>query len=166
ALAVLDVVEGAAVEALAGMPAYVARRPAAFDSVSDAIGWHISSRTVRDAASARVSVPGAVRGGDNGVVWATDLAATAPFWPGWFAGLSARFLAAGGAKLLVLAGTDRLDRALTIAQMQGRYQLEVVPDAGHFVHEDRAGTVGGLLAEFWRRNSRSAPVLPPGAWTA
>ena len=37
-------------------------------------------------------------------------------------------------KLLVLAGTDRLDDALTVAWMQG--QTVVFPNAGHAVHED------------------------------
>lgn len=36
----------------------------------------------------------------------------------------------------MLAGTDRLDRELMIGQMQGKYQLLVLPEVGHFVHED------------------------------
>ena len=32
-------------------------------------------------------------------------------------------------KLLLLAGTDRLDRVLTIGQMQGRFQLALLPQA-------------------------------------
>jgi protein phosphatase methylesterase 1 len=51
--------------------------------------------------------------------WRTDLAATQPFWEGWFVGLSKKFLEARGGKLLLLAGTDRLDKELTIGQMQG-----------------------------------------------
>jgi len=30
----------------------------------------------------------------------------------------------------MLAGTDRLDRALTIGQMQGRFQMVVLPQVG------------------------------------
>lgn len=51
-------------------------------------------------------------------------------------GLSKKFLEARGGKLLVLAGTDRLDRELMIGQMQGKYQLLVLPEVGHFLHED------------------------------
>lgn len=40
---------------------------------------------------------------------------------GWFTGLSDKFLAARAAKLLVLAGTDRLDTPLMIGQMQGAW---------------------------------------------
>jgi protein phosphatase methylesterase 1 len=82
--------------------------------------------------------------------WRTPLEQSRPFWAGWYTGLSEAFLqvraAVGRAgrpvwaaacraeracrgpqlscpKALVLAGTDRLDRALTIGQMQGRFQV-------------------------------------------
>lgn len=35
----------------------------------------------------------------------------------------------------MLAGTDRLDKDLMIGQMQGKFQLVVVPDTGHMIHE-------------------------------
>ena len=49
------------------------------------------------------------------------MAATQPFWEDWFVGLSKKFLEARGGKLLLLAGTDRLDTELTIGQMQGEF---------------------------------------------
>ena len=55
--------------------------------------------------------------------------------PDWFTGLSSRFLAARTARLLVLAGTDRLDKELMIGQMQGKFQMVVVPGVGHMLHE-------------------------------
>ena len=76
-------------------------------------------------------------------------------------GLSQKFLNARGGKLLLLAGTDRLDKELMIGQMQGRYQLQVFPEAGHFIHEDQAEKTAMVMAEFYRRNDRSAIVLPP-----
>lgn len=54
---------------------------------------------------------------------------------GWFTGLSSKFLAARTARLLVLAGTDRLDKELMIGQMQGKFQMVVVPGVGHMLHE-------------------------------
>lgn len=54
---------------------------------------------------------------------------------GWFRGLSASFLAARTARFLILAGTDRLDRELTIGQMQGKFQMSVVTGVGHMLHE-------------------------------
>ena len=55
----------------------------------------------------------------TGYHWRIDLTKTEHQWPGWFHGLSATFLAIPVAKLLLLAGIDRLDRELTIGQMQG-----------------------------------------------
>lgn len=52
-------------------------------------------------------------------LWRTNLSLTKPFWENWFIGLSRKFLEARGGKLLVLAGTDRLDKELMIGQMQG-----------------------------------------------
>lgn len=56
---------------------------------------------------------------------------------GWFQGLSNAFLSSRTARLLVLAGTDRLDKELMIGQMQGKFQMEVVPAVGHMLHEVR-----------------------------
>lgn len=123
--AVLDVVEGSAMDALQSMQTYLSTRPVGFASVETAIDWHIRSRTVRNSVSARTSVPALLRQ-DESVDssrpwrWRTNLAATQPFWEDWFVGLSKKFLGAKGGKLLLLAGTDRLDTELTIGQMQGR----------------------------------------------
>lgn len=48
------------------------------------------------------------------------------------------FLACRTARLLILAGTDRLDKELMIGQMQGKFQMEVVPEVGHMLHEVNA----------------------------
>ena len=84
--------------------------------------------------------------------WRIDLARTEPYWRGWFQGLSARFLAVAGAKLLLLAGVDRLDRDLTVGQMQGKFQMQVLPQVGHTVHEDSPDRVAEVLASFLVRN--------------
>lgn len=160
--AVLDVVEGSALEALSHMKSYLAQRPSLFDSLPSAIDWHVRTRTLRHAASAQVSVPSLLTQTPSGrYAWRTDLTSTAPWWEAWFAGMSARFLGGRGAKLLVLAGTDRLDKELMIGQMQGKFQLEVIPEAGHFVQEDVPARLAGLVVEFYRRNDRSQLVLPP-----
>lgn len=153
--AVLDVVEGSAVEALGSMSAYLSTRPRGFRSLPAAIEWHVRSRTVRNATSARVSVPALLLppgttaegppvatepaaallnptgqgepGREHGMVeedilpwhWRTNLLDSQPYWEGWFSGLSKKFLSGRGGKLLLLAGTDRLDTELTIGQMQG-----------------------------------------------
>lgn len=52
-------------------------------------------------------------------VWRVNLKSTEPYWHGWFDGLSKVFLSISVPKMLILAGVDRLDKELTIAQMQG-----------------------------------------------
>lgn len=122
--AVLDVVEGSAIDALQSMQTYLSTRPVGFPTLESGIEWHIRSRTIRNSISARTSVPALLKHdtemrNSRQWTWRTDLAATQPFWEGWFVGLSKKFLEARGGKLLLLAGTDRLDKELTIGQMQG-----------------------------------------------
>lgn len=128
--------------------------------------------------SAKLSVPALIeQTNDNKFKWITDLIRTQPFWSEWFEGLSDKFLNSGTAKLLILAGTDRLDKPLIIGQMQGKYfgsiiaavvanyvyigkfQLNIFPDAGHFLQEDTPQKTAVCLVEFWKRNQRL--VLPP-----
>lgn len=178
---VLDIVEGSALDALNHMESYLSTRPTSFPSIPSAIDWHLRSRTIRNTNSARVSVPPlltqsqspssaaapSLRSTDpprpSTYTWVTNLTLTRPFWSSWFTSLSTKFLSPPSsiAKLLILAGTDRLDKPLTIAQMQGKYQLQIFPEAGHFVHEDIPEKVAGVVVDFWKRNDRSGLVLPP-----
>ncbi|ORY62283.1 Alpha/Beta hydrolase protein [Pseudomassariella vexata] len=163
---VLDVVEGSAMDALQSMQTYLSTRPNGFATLEAGIEWHVRSRTIRNSVSARTSVPALlsqdeVRTDSRPWKWRTDLASTQPFWENWFVGLSKKFLGARGGKLLLLAGTDRLDTELTIGQMQGKYALQVFPEAGHFIHEDLPEKTAVSLVDFHRRNDRSALVLPP-----
>ncbi|KAL2849126.1 Alpha/Beta hydrolase protein [Aspergillus pseudoustus] len=167
AYAVLDVVEGSAMDALQSMETYLSTRPSRFPSLASGIEWHTRSRTIRNRTSARASVPSLLYHEDNPVdaskpwVWRTNLTETKPFWEDWFVGLSRKFLEARGGKLLLLAGTDRLDKELMIGQMQGKYQLQVFPDAGHFIQEDQPSRTAQILVDFYKRNDRSALILPP-----
>ncbi|TVY87175.1 Protein phosphatase methylesterase [Lachnellula willkommii] len=164
--AVLDVVEGSAIDALQSMQTYLSTRPSGFPSLESGIEWHIRSRTIRNSVSARTSVPALLTYDENAKssrpwVWRTDLGSTQPFWEGWFIGLSKKFLDARGGKLLLLAGTDRLDKELMIGQMQGKYALQVFPEAGHFIQEDLPEKTAMVIVDFYKRNDRSALVLPP-----
>ncbi|KAJ7107063.1 Alpha/Beta hydrolase protein [Mycena epipterygia] len=157
-VAVLDVVEGSAMEALPHMHSLLNARPDGFDSPEDAIEWHFKTKTIRNSHSARISVPSIVipapTPGPHAYIWRTPLRSTAPYWPSWFSGLSEAFLAARTARLLLLAGTDRLDRPLMIAQMQGKFQMVVAAGVGHMLHEDDPTHVAEILLDFWRRNDR------------
>ena len=125
------------------MQTYLSTRPLGFASPAAGIEWQyvlnclktlvepnqsissVRSRTIRNISSARVSVPALLHKDMSSTdssqlwVWRTNLAATQPFWENWFIGLSKSFLEAKGGKLLLLAGTDRLDKELIIGQMQG-----------------------------------------------
>ena len=39
--------------------------------------------------------------------------------------------------MLVLAGAERMDTALTVAHMQGKYEMNVIADCGHVIQEDQ-----------------------------
>ncbi|KAL1686495.1 Alpha/beta hydrolase fold-1 [Schizophyllum commune] len=162
-VSVLDAVEGHALPALPAMHGLLAGRPEGFQSLEDAVGWHIQTKTIRNLHSARISIPPIfveAKAAPDGTpppykyVWRTPLRTTAAYWRGWFEGLSQAFLDAKTARLLVLAGTDRLDKPLMIGQMQGRFQLEVVPDVGHLLHEDNPTKLAEIHVNFWRRNER------------
>ncbi|KAM0746851.1 protein phosphatase methylesterase [Meredithblackwellia eburnea MCA 4105] len=161
-IAVIDVVEGTAMDALQGMNALIAAQPKGFQSVEQGIEWHLRSKAINNSASARISVPPLLvqsttqqPGEPLSMVWKADLAATQPFWEGWFTGLSSKFLACRTAKLLLLAGADHLDTELMVGQMQGKYQLEVFTEVGHCVQEDAPEKTADLLLSFWVRNDRT-----------
>lgn len=84
-------------------------------------------------------------------IWRTPLALSEKYWVGWFDGLSQAFLDIPCPKLLLLAGHDRLDTTLMIAQMQGKFQLVVIPKAGHAIHEDQPDLVAQKIAAFLQR---------------
>ncbi|PRW60955.1 phosphatase methylesterase 1 [Chlorella sorokiniana] len=98
-------------------------------------------------------------GSSPGWVWRTQLEQSAPFWEGWYSGLSDMFLSLRVPKVLVLVGTDRLDRPLTIGQMQGKFQPVLLPQAGHAVHEDEPDRTADAIATFIRRFRIGEPPL-------
>lgn len=109
---------------------------------------------MQNEISARISVPPLFTASPSGgsVLWRTDLLKTEPYWHGWFADLSAKFLSCKCAKLLVLAGADSLDKPLMIGQMQGKFQLSVFTDVGHCLQEDAPERLAALIYEFYQRN--------------
>ncbi|TFY50093.1 hypothetical protein EVJ58_g11195, partial [Rhodofomes roseus] len=113
------------------------RAPRRLRGQEEVIEWHLKTNAVRNPLSARVSVPAIIQPAPEGTVsawiWQTPLRSTAPYWTSWFTSLSKLFLTARTARLLVLAGAERLDRELMISQMQGKFQLTVVTGVGHML---------------------------------
>jgi len=219
-LAVIDVVEGTALDALASMQSFLRGRPTHFRSLEHAIEWCVRSGQVRNVESAKVSMPGQIKNNKSGqlatndidtyvpmdqvgeqhstlasdaireeeieasnsegqkqvtdvfkhpsalansdsqtwkYVWRIDLGQTEKYWSGWFKGLSNIFLNCPVPKMLLLAGIDRLDRDLTVGQMQGKFQMQVLPQCGHAVHEDVPDKVAEVLATFMIRHKFAEP---------
>lgn len=104
----------------------------------------------KESTSTKFKSPNSAEG--NQFAWRVDLAKTEKYWKGWFQGLSKMFLTSSAAKLLLLAGVDRLDKDLTVGQMQGKFQMEVMPQVGHAVHEDNPDKVAEVIAAFLVRN--------------
>lgn len=226
-IAVIDVVEGTAMDALSSMQSFLRGRPKVFDSMEKAIEWAVRSGQIQNLESARVSMVGQLKSvgteetgpeelenvhgsateviaeeaeeetegqNDAGSVsgrsessaninspslvssalsvasqesskspsisshqggkytWRIDLSRTEKFWTGWFEGLSQKFLSCPAPKMLILAGPDRLDKDLTIGQMQGKFQMNLLPQCGHAVHEDLPDKVADILANFMLRH--------------
>ena len=149
----LDLVEGSAIASMDHIRHSVARRPTNFPTLATAIEWTVRSSLILNPTSARLSVPPtlAYHPPSQSYVWRTDLLASQPHWLGWFEGLTAAFLACGQPKLLLLADVERLDVAMSVAQMQGRLQVVVLRGCGHQLMEDRPVEVARCMVEFCAR---------------
>ncbi|GMM32917.1 carboxylesterase-mitochondrial 37S ribosomal protein YmS2 [Saccharomycopsis crataegensis] len=174
-LVMFDIVEDTAVESLAHMNKFLNSRPKGFRSLKIAIDWHIKSNFLRKGESPLVSVPALlmpVEDNDPDVdsslfkyKWRSDLRLTEPFWDTWFTGLSGGFVNAPvQSKLLILAGNDNLDKRLMIGQMQGKFQLIVFLESGHFLHEDLPNKTAISLIDFWKRNFKPNEKKIPILW--
>lgn len=109
--------------------------------------------SISEDEEACFKAPGVVSGKYG---WRIDLRATENHWPGWFQGLSKLFLSCNAQKLLLLASLDRLDTDLTVAQMQGRFEVHAFEQSrgrcGHVIHEDIPDAVAEVLSTFLVRN--------------
>lgn len=149
---VIDVVEGTALASLPYMGQVIGRRPDRFSSVQDFVKYAYTSGLTKNFEAARVSGASQVVQDEDGQGWRwrTDLRKTEKWWREWYEGLSAKFLSVPAPKLLLLAGTDRLDKELTIGHMAGKFQLKVLP-AGHAIQEDEPEKTADAVDEFIQR---------------
>lgn len=153
-LVVVDVVEGTAMSSLIHMQKVLSNRVQHFLSVERAIESSVKGGTLRNIESARISIPSTLKYDDSRkcYVHRARLVETEQYWRGWYEGLSEKFLSCPVPKLLLLAGTDRLDRLLTIGQMQGKFQMVVVRHTGHAIQEDVPEEFATLVLNFVARN--------------
>nr|CAD1824578.1 unnamed protein product [Ananas comosus var. bracteatus] len=153
-LVVVDVVEGTAMASLVHMQKILSSRMQHFPSIEKAVEWSIKGGPLRNVESARLSVPSTLKYDESKkcYTYRTPLEESEQYWKGWYEGLSDKFLSCPVPKLLLLAGTDRLDRALTIGQMQGKFQMVVVRHTGHALQEDAPEEFASYILNFIGRN--------------
>lgn len=153
-LLVVDVVEGTAMASLVHMQKILANRAQHFPSIEKAIEWSVKGGPLRNIESARVSIPSTLKYDESRkcYTYRTPLEETEKYWKEWYEGLSDKFLSCPVQKVLLLAGTDRLDRALTIGQMQGKFQMVVVRHTGHAIQEDVPEEFASHILNFISRN--------------
>ncbi|KAL3513350.1 hypothetical protein ACH5RR_026067 [Cinchona calisaya] len=153
-LVVVDVVEGTAMASLIHMQKILTNRLQHFSTIEKAIEWSVKGGSLRNIESACVSIPSTLLYDDSKRCYThrAKLEETEQYWRGWYEGLSEKFLSSPVPKLLLLAGTDRLDRALTIGQMQGKFHMVVVRQTGHAIQEDVPDEFANLILNFISRN--------------
>lgn len=157
---VIDAVEGYAIQSLGSMPSLVQSWPSSFGTLDEAVNWALQ-HLQHSRESARISVPGVLEKRDDGrYYFIVDLLATDKYWDTWFKDLDKNFLQCPAARLLILAGTGRLDKELMVGQMQGKYQLVVLGECNHFLHEDAPSRVAHTLLDFWERNGAPIKIVP------
>ena len=151
-LMVIDVVEGTAMEALPFMENIVNNRPETFPSIEKGIEYMFRSGTIKNLQSAKISVPPLLEeiviNGKSMYKFKTNLMASKKYWNDWCIGLTKSFLSIKVPKTLMLAGIERMDKDLTIAQMQGKYKLSILRNVGHIMHEDAPDKVMGVIDDF------------------
>lgn len=147
-LIVIDVAEGSAISALPFMEQIVESRPTGFDSVAEAVKWGVMSGQVRKLESARVTMPDLVLKEGDKYVWKTNLLGSKDYWKEWFTGMNKCFLGVELPKILVIASNDRMDKELTIAQMQGKFKLVSLLDVGHTIQEDAPDELAEKFKDF------------------
>lgn len=162
-LVVIDACEGYATDSLASMHSLLGIWPKSFNSINDAIKWHVyQGAQLRNKASAKVSVPPLLVQDPetHQYSWKLDLKRTSRNWEKWFKGLDEMFINAPCARLLILSGVRKLDTDLTRAQMQGKFQMVVITEAGHYIHEDSPMRVAYALNDFWSRSFITKKIVP------
>lgn len=163
----LDAVEGTAKLSVQHMKSFLSTRPVEFAEIREAEQWFLQHGGMRTVDGAHTSVPPLLRTHPSGTgyVWRSNLEAMESVWDGWFDGLDANFLSIPLPKMLCVASVDRLDRALTVGHMQGKFQLEVCGhQSGHYIQDDMPGALAAKLRRFIKRTQDVQRVLRGGVF--
>eukprot|EP00069_Balaena_mysticetus_P011293 bmy_01332T0 len=177
-LCMIDVVEGTAMDALNSMQNFLRGRPKTFKSLENAVEWSVKSGQIRNLESARVSMVGQVKQcegiaspeGSKSIVEGiieeeeedeegSESVNKRKKEDDMETILTLGELNWQKQKNTGMAGVDRLDKDLTIGQMQGKFQMQVLPQCGHAVHEDAPDKVAEAVATFLIRHRFAEPIV-------
>jgi len=152
ALIVIDTIEGLSIQQMPQMRNILAARPQSFKSAADVISYISTSGEMQNPESASISSAGRVKLCEDGTYkWRTDLLKCENDWNGWFIGFAEAYLKSPVYKVLVLPTIDRLDTPFTIAHMSGKFQLSVVIETNHCIHEDAPNKVAEIITKLIKR---------------
>jgi protein phosphatase methylesterase 1 len=133
----------------------IVNRPPSFNSFNEAIDWALKTKFLCNLESAAISIPALLVQDNNEVDkklhWKTDLRVTSKFWYNWFENFSQTFLALMVPKLILISDVQLLDDQLTKAQIQGKFQLKLIPGQGHLLHEEQPWQVALTIMGFLER---------------
>jgi len=166
-LLLLDVVLwGGGGPAACHMISVAAGRPPSFASYDAAADFAARSGRCRNPEAVSVSFASMLREetDEDGTrwVWRTPLQPTSQFWAGWYDGLTDTFLGVACPKLLISSHKRPLDRALAVAQAQGKLQVLNLAQASLAIQECEAGLVAGAVADFMAHFRIIGPVAGGG----
>lgn len=148
----IDTIEGNVISSLPAMKQILLQRPAGFRTDYDACLYISSAGELENFESASVSAQGRLKKDDEGNwVWRTDLIKCEHSWEGWFKGFADAYIKSNPYKVLILPDINRLDTPFTIGHMSGKFQLEVVLNTNHCIHEDSPDHVAQILTKMCAR---------------
>lgn len=154
-LMVLDTVEGNIMLQLPAMKNLLTRRPDKFSSVDEVITYIATSGEMQNLESAAVSSGGRFKLIDGYYTWKTDLLKCEKFWAGWFDGFANKFMHSKPYKVIFLPSIDRLDTPFNVGHMSGVFQVVIVPNTLHCVHEDDPVKVATEIRKIVKRLDKS-----------
>ncbi|XWS23311.1 hypothetical protein CRYUN_Cryun28dG0001600 [Craigia yunnanensis] len=167
-LVVVDVVEGTAMASLIHMQKILSNRMQHFSSIEKAIEWSVRGGSLRNIDSACVSIPTILNYDDSKkcyklvlhirawgtILWliSLDTASKNAILPVYIKALWLKCLEGFYLMCPVIASHSLSGRALTIGQMQGKFQMVVVRHTGHTIQEDVPDEFATLILNFISRN--------------
>ena len=132
---------------------------------------NICINQIKNIESSRISVPPLLKEEKNekkGKIYykfKMNLLDSKKFWNVCFIGLTKAFLSCNIPKMSMLASIERMDKDLTMAQLQGKYKLSIMKNVGYIIHEDKSNETMKFIKDFIRtfritvKESEMKPII-------